>query len=181
MLCSSDRPAVLADLPNMYELFVRSVFLNPGIRHGTAVPADFLDIMSNRVFPSAALAGETAAFAAIPTVYFRSEGKDGAKEQDLAGFHVIHIFPDRPREVELNMFCTDAALGAKDLGNYLIQRIIEEYGWKASIEVKTWAVNARALAFYRKNGFMEVSREHPGDATGPVKVCLQRPGPPSLE
>ena len=165
----------------MHELFVRSVFLNPGIQHGSAVPANFLDIMSNRVFPSAALVGETAAFAAFPTIYFRSEGDDGAKEQELAGFHVIHIYPDRPREVELNMFCTDAALGAKDLGNYLIQRVIEEYGWKASILVKTWEVNTRALAFYKKNGFEEVSRERPGDAAGPTKVCLQRPGPPSLE
>lgn len=166
--CSSHRLAVPADVPAMEELFVRCVFRNSEIQHGTSVPEDFLQTMTNRIFPS-----PQAGVTATATIYLSTDGR-------LAGFHVIHAVASNRRQVELNMFCSNADLGAKDLGNYMLQRVLEQHGGEAAIMVRTWLVNNRARAFYLKNDFVEVERENPENTAKdgrPAKVTLVRPGP----
>lgn len=67
----------------------------------------------------------------------------------------------------------------------MLSHIIQEYSAKYAIEVKTWTVNKRAIAFYKKNGFEESEREDEEstrrEQNRPARVRLVRPGPPSLE
>ena len=155
----------------MHDLFVKAVFQNSNIQHGTRIPDDFLQTVTSRVFPPA-----DAGFSSIATIYLDDQSR-------LAGFHVVHCPTSKPREVDLNMFCSNADLGAKNLGNYMLQRVIEQHGSEAAIMVRTWLVNKRAMAFYIKDGFEEVGREDPAETAKegrPAKITLVRPGPPSI-
>lgn len=155
----------------MHKLFVRAVFENPAIPHGTAIPNDFEQIVASRVFPN-----PRSAFSARSTVYT-------TPDQRLVGFYVVHQSTAQPKQVELNMFCSDAALGVKDLGNHMLQRVIEQHGRESAILVRTWLVNKRAMAFYMKNGFEEAEREDPAETAKegrPAKITLIKPGPPHI-
>lgn len=97
----------------------------------------------------------------------------------------MHLSSSRSKIVELNMFFMNKTHSSKDLGRTMLSHIIEEYGSRYAVEVKTWAVNKRAIAFYKKNGFEEVEREDEETIrkreNRPAKVRLVRPGPPSLD
>lgn len=75
------RPAVEADLDEIHALFVRSVFENPGIQHGTKVPDDFRDTVRERLFASGAQSKSNNSLEPSPptgqaqaTVYYTTSG-----------------------------------------------------------------------------------------------------------
>lgn len=172
-ISSTSRPATIHDLSTIESFFVKSVFENPEIVHGTSVPTDFGQSLIPRIFPH-----KDSSYASDATIYETTSG-------EFAGFSVVHYpaIPLQSKQCDLNIFFTNQALEIKDLGNYMIQRVFEKYNARYSVEVKTWSVNRRSLAFYSKNGFKEVSRETEEEAakeSRPIKVTLRKDGPPSM-
>lgn len=172
---SQPRAAIQDDLPRLWEIYLAAIWYNKDIEHDSKVPDNAYELLKDRIFPRA----ESAKLYQAQTIVWSISPSDGSASDAIAGFYTLHIPTDKPSSpTDINLFCTDASFGAKDLGHSMLHHIFLNNPTK-DLTVTTWQGNKRARAFYARNGFeeQEISEKEVADANAesrPVKVELRK-------